>query len=52
MEFKQHGGVVRSANFTPDKLTDIGSRSKDIFIKRFKSFEGSNCLEASIISIS
>jgi len=40
MEFKQQGGVVRSANITPDKLTGIGSWSKDIFVQRFKSFEG------------
>jgi mono/diheme cytochrome c family protein len=40
MEFKQQGGVVRSANITPDKLTGIGLWSKDIFIQRFKSFEG------------
>jgi mono/diheme cytochrome c family protein len=40
MEFKQQGGVVHSANITPDKLTGIGSWSKDIFIQRFKSFEG------------
>ncbi len=40
MEFKQQGGVVHSANITPDKLTGIGSWSKEIFIQRFKSFEG------------
>lgn len=40
MEFKQQGGVVRSANITPDKLTGIGSWSKDMFIQRFKSFDG------------
>ncbi len=40
MEFKQQGGVVRSANITPDRLTGIGSWSKEIFIQRFKSFEG------------
>src|ERR1700712_314760 len=37
---KQQGGVVRSASITPDKLTGIGSWRKDIFIQRFKSFEG------------
>lgn len=40
MEFKQQGDVVHSANITPDKLTGIGSWSKDMFIQRFKSFEG------------
>jgi hypothetical protein len=40
MEFKQQGGIVHSANITPDKLTGIGSWSKDIFIQRFKSLEG------------
>ena len=40
MEFKQQGGVVRSANISPDKLTGIGSWSRDLFIQRFKSFEG------------
>lgn len=40
MEFKQQGGVVHSANITPDMLTGIGSWSRDIFIQRFKSLEG------------
>ena len=40
MEFKQQGGVVHSANITPDSLTGIGSWSIDIFIQRFKGFEG------------
>ncbi len=32
------GGVVRSANITPDKETGIGNWSKEYFIKRFRSF--------------
>lgn len=40
MEFKQQGGIVYSANITPDTLTGIGSWSKDVFIQRFKGFEG------------
>jgi hypothetical protein len=39
MEFKQQGGIVHSANITPDKLTGIGSWSKDIFIQRFKALK-------------
>jgi mono/diheme cytochrome c family protein len=39
MDFKQQGGIVHSANITPDKLTGIGSWDKDIFIQRFKSLE-------------
>lgn len=32
------GGVVRSANITPDKETGIGNWTKEQFIKKFKSF--------------
>jgi hypothetical protein len=37
--FQFPGGVVRSANITPDKETGIGSWSKDDFINRFKSMD-------------
>lgn len=32
------GGVVRSANISPDKETGIGNWTKEQFIKKFKSF--------------
>ena len=32
------GGIVRSANITPDKETGIGNWTKEDFIKKFKSF--------------
>ncbi len=35
------GGVVRSANISPDSLTGIGSWSSELFVNRFKSFEDS-----------
>lgn len=35
-QFNFSGGVVRSANITPDKTTGIGSWTKDQFILRFK----------------
>lgn len=37
--FQFPGGVVRSANITPDKDSGIGSWSKDDFINRFKSMD-------------
>lgn len=33
------GGIVRSANITPDKETGIGNWTKEQFIKKFKSYE-------------
>lgn len=41
-EFKlPTGGVVRSANLTPDKDTGIGSWTKETFIQKFKTFSDS-----------
>lgn len=37
-EFLLPGGIVRSANITPDKETGIGNWTKENFIERFKSF--------------
>ncbi|MCH8012916.1 MAG: c-type cytochrome [Candidatus Marinimicrobia bacterium] len=34
-----NGGIVRSANITPDLETGIGNRSKDNFIGLFKAFQ-------------
>jgi mono/diheme cytochrome c family protein len=42
MEFKQPGGVTRSANITPDKATGIGTWDKAMFVARFKAFENIN----------
>ncbi len=33
------GGIVRSANITPDKETGIGNWTKEQFIQRFKAFK-------------
>lgn len=38
-EFHFPGGIVRSANITPDKTTGIGSWTKEQFIQRFKSMD-------------
>jgi mono/diheme cytochrome c family protein len=38
-QFQLPGGLVRSANITPDKTTGIGAWTKDDFIARFKSFD-------------
>ena len=37
--FQFPGGVVRSANITPDKINGIGSWSKEDFVNRFKSMD-------------
>lgn len=42
------GGIVRSANLTPDKDTGIGKWTKDQFIQRFKSFADSNYVPAKV----
>jgi hypothetical protein len=42
MEFKQPGGITRSANITPDKATGIGTWDKAVFVARFKAFENIN----------
>jgi mono/diheme cytochrome c family protein len=34
------GGVVRSANITPDATTGIGSWTEEQFIEKFKAFDG------------
>ncbi len=39
------GGIVRSANITPDIETGIGSWSESDFIKKFKSYSDLNYLE-------
>lgn len=36
------GGIVRSANLTPDKETGIGNWSKEFFISRFKMYADSS----------
>lgn len=38
VEFPLPGGIVRSANITPDKETGIGSWTKELFIQKFKSY--------------
>ncbi len=37
--FQMPGGVVRSANITPDSATGIGMWTKDQFVQFFKSFD-------------
>jgi hypothetical protein len=37
--FQFPGGVVRSANITPDKISGIGTWTKENFIDRFKSMD-------------
>jgi mono/diheme cytochrome c family protein len=37
-EFKFPGGIARSLNITPDKVTGIGLWTKELFIKRFKAY--------------
>lgn len=37
--FQFPGGIVRSANITPDKVSGIGSWTKEDFIDRFKSMD-------------
>ncbi|MHC2993798.1 cytochrome C [Pontibacter sp. HJ8] len=34
-----NGGMLRSANITPDKETGIGNWSEDAFVQRFKNYE-------------
>ncbi|MEZ5082401.1 MAG: c-type cytochrome [Bacteroidales bacterium] len=42
-EFKfESGGIVRSANLTPDKETGIGNWTKKQFVQRFKAYADSN----------
>ncbi len=36
-----HGGIVRSANITPDKETGIGSWTEESFVQRFKVYSDS-----------
>ena len=36
------GGVVRSANLTPDLKTGIGSWSRELFIEKFKAYSDSS----------
>lgn len=39
-EFAMPGGIVRSANITPDPETGLGNWSEDGFVDRFKTFAG------------
>ena len=41
MEFRQPGGVIRSANITFDQ-TGIGSWTKEAFVQRFKAYTDSS----------
>jgi hypothetical protein len=42
MEFvMETGGVVRSANITPDSETGIGSWTREMFVRRFKAYDDS-----------
>ena len=43
-EFQMPGGILRSANITPDKKTGIGRWNKDMFVARFKALEDPNKL--------
>lgn len=42
------GGIVRSANITPDKSTGIGDWSMEYFVDRFKSYSDSVYTPASV----
>ena len=39
------GGVVRSANITPDKETGIGHWTEEMFVKRFKMYQNPEFME-------
>jgi mono/diheme cytochrome c family protein len=41
------GGVVRTANITPDADTGIGTWTEDQFVQKFKAFEGAPAQELS-----
>lgn len=47
--FHLPGGIVRTANITPDTETGIGQWSKEVFIKRFKNYENDS---AKVVSVS
>lgn len=38
-EFEMPGGILRSANLTPDDDTGIGTWTKEMFVDHFKSYE-------------
>lgn len=40
MEFRFPNGITRSANITADRITGIGAWNKQMFIQRFKIYEG------------
>ncbi|MFT3704989.1 MAG: cytochrome C [Agriterribacter sp.] len=40
-EFLMPGGMLRSANITPDAATGIGSWTQEVFVRKFKSFADS-----------
>ncbi len=44
----QTGGIVRSANITPDKETGIGNWSEEMFLDRFKYYADSSYVPAHI----
>jgi hypothetical protein len=47
-EFPLAGGIVRSANITPDKETGIGDWSEAAFINRFKMYADSSYIPAKV----
>lgn len=48
MEFKLPGGVLRSANISPDKQTGIGTWTEDAFVQRFKNHEAPEAATAKL----
>lgn len=42
MDFHVPGGLVKSANITPDPKTGIGTWSEEAFVAAFKRFEDPN----------
>ena len=49
-EFRMPGGVVRSANITPDRETGIGSWTREGFIRRFRQHADANHAPAAAMS--
>lgn len=46
MAFKTPGGVVKTANITPDKETGIGNMDREAFIARFKQWKNPDAITA------
>lgn len=44
-EFDMPGGILRSANLTPDDDTGIGTWTKEFFVEHFKSYENAEELQ-------